>query len=65
MALHYETIREDTLVLALSPTHALASKTHITREDVLKNKLLLHTSSSSTNHFIEKWMDPFQPSTYT
>ncbi|WP_336634132.1 LysR family transcriptional regulator [Lysinibacillus fusiformis] len=64
-ALHYETIGEDALVLALSPTHALASKKLITREDVLKNKLLLHTSSSSTNHFIEKWMDPFQPSTYT
>ncbi|ODV55540.1 LysR family transcriptional regulator [Lysinibacillus fusiformis] len=64
-ALHYETIGEDTLVLAFSPTHELASKENITKEDVLKNKLLLHTSSSSTNHFIEKWMDPFQPSTYT
>lgn len=64
-ALHYETIGEDALVLAFSPTHELASKENITKEDVLKNKLLLHTSSSSTNHFIEKWMDPFQPSTYT
>ncbi|MFA1736755.1 LysR family transcriptional regulator [Lysinibacillus fusiformis] len=64
-ALHYETIGEDALVLALSPTHELASKENITKEDVLKNKLLLHTSSSSTNHFIEKWMDPFQPSIYT
>ncbi|MBD8520286.1 LysR family transcriptional regulator [Lysinibacillus fusiformis] len=64
-ALHYETIGEDALVLAFSPTHELASKENITKVDVLKNKLLLHTSSSSTNHFIEKWMDPFQPSTYT
>ncbi|MCR8851874.1 LysR family transcriptional regulator [Lysinibacillus fusiformis] len=64
-ALHYETIGEDALILALSPTHELASKENITKEDVLKNKLLLHTSSSSTNHFIDKWMDPFQPSTYT
>lgn len=63
--LHYETIGEDALVLACSPTHELATKKNITKEDVLKNKLLLHTSSSSTNHFIEKWMNPFQPSMYT
>lgn len=63
--LHYETIGEDALVLAFSPSHELATKQDITKEDILKNKLLLHTSSSSTNHFIEKWMDPFQPSTYT
>ena len=64
-SLFYETIGEDSLVLALSPTHELASKKDITKSDVLKNKILLHTSSSSTNHFIEKWMNPFQPSFYT
>ena len=64
-SLLYETIGEDSLVLALSPNHELASKKDISKSDVLKNKILLHTSSSSTNHFIEKWMDPFQPSFYT
>jgi len=61
----YETIGEDELVLALSPTHELAAKKDISKADVLKNKVLLHTSSSSTNHFIEKWMDPLHPSIYT
>lgn len=60
-ALIYETIGEDSLVLALSPRHELAAKKDISQSDVLKNKVLLHTSSSSTNHFIEKWLDPFQP----
>lgn len=64
-ALVYETIGEDSLVLALSPRHELAAKKDITKLDVLKNKILLHTSSSSTNHFIEKWMDPIQPSIHT
>ncbi|MED3802965.1 LysR family transcriptional regulator [Lysinibacillus xylanilyticus] len=64
-SLNYETIGEDSLVLALSPTHELATKKDITKADVLKNKVLLHTSSSSTNHFIEKWMDPVHPSIYT
>ncbi|MFJ5624886.1 LysR family transcriptional regulator [Peribacillus loiseleuriae] len=64
-SLLYETIGEDSLVLALSPNHELASKKDISKSDVLKNKILLHTSSSSTNHFIEKWMDPFLPSFYT
>ena len=64
-ALVYETIGEDSLVLALSPRHELAAKKDITKSDVLKNKILLHTSSSSTNHFIEKWMDPIHPSIYT
>lgn len=59
-ALIYETIGEDSLVLALSPRHELAAKKDISQSDVLKNKVLLHTSSSSTNHFIEKWLDPFQ-----
>ncbi|WP_281216758.1 LysR family transcriptional regulator [Lysinibacillus capsici] len=63
--LHYETIGEDALVLAFSPSHELAAQKDITKEDILKYKLLLHTSSSSTNHFIEKWLDPFQPSIYT
>lgn len=58
----YETIGEDSLVLALSPSHELAAKKDISQSDVLKNKVLLHTSSSSTNHFIEKWLNPFQPS---
>lgn len=61
----YETIGEDSLVLALSPRHELAAKKDITKSDVLKNKILLHTSSSSTNHFIEKWMDPIHPSIHT
>ncbi|CAM5545710.1 LysR family transcriptional regulator OS=Lysinibacillus sphaericus OX=1421 GN=LS41612_15880 PE=3 SV=1 [Lysinibacillus sphaericus] len=60
-ALIYETIGEDSLVLALSPRHELAAKKDISQSDVLKNKVLLHTSSSSTNHFIEKWLNPFQP----
>jgi DNA-binding transcriptional LysR family regulator len=60
--LSYETIGEDSLVLALSPSHELAAKKDISQSDVLKNKVLLHTSSSSTNHFIEKWLNPFQPS---
>ncbi|MFJ5764277.1 LysR family transcriptional regulator [Lysinibacillus sp. NPDC093210] len=60
--LSYETIGEDSLVLALSPSHELAAKKDIAQSDVLKNKVLLHTSSSSTNHFIEKWLNPFQPS---
>ncbi|QGG50714.1 LysR family transcriptional regulator [Lysinibacillus pakistanensis] len=64
-ALVYETIGEDSLVLALSPRHELAAKKDITKSDVLKNKILLHTSSSSTNHFIEKWMDPIHPSIHT
>ncbi|QDQ02036.1 LysR family transcriptional regulator [Lysinibacillus fusiformis] len=64
-SLFYETIGEDSLVLALSPTHELATKKDISKSDVLKNKVLLHTSSSSTNHFIEKWMNPFLPSFYT
>ncbi|MGE7092018.1 LysR family transcriptional regulator [Lysinibacillus sp. NPDC048646] len=64
-SLFYETIGEDSLVLALSPTHELAAKKDISKSDVLQNKVLLHTSSSSTNHFIEKWMNPFQPSFYT
>ncbi|MGE7112970.1 LysR family transcriptional regulator [Lysinibacillus sp. NPDC047702] len=64
-SLVYETIGEDSLVLALSPCHELAAKKDITKSDVLKNKILLHTSSSSTNHFIEKWMDPIHPSIYT
>jgi len=64
-ALFYETIGEDSLVLALSPCHELAAKKDITKKDVLKNKILLHTSSSSTNHFIEKWMDPIHPSVHT
>ncbi|MGG2110157.1 LysR family transcriptional regulator [Lysinibacillus pakistanensis] len=64
-ALVYETIGEDSLVLALSPRHELAAKKDITKSDVLKNKVLLHTSSSSTNHFIEKWMDPIHPSIHT
>lgn len=64
-ALVYETIGEDSLVLALSPHHELAAKKDITKSDVLKNKILLHTSSSSTNHFIEKWMDPIHPSIHT
>ncbi|MDM5232554.1 LysR family transcriptional regulator [Lysinibacillus pakistanensis] len=64
-ALVYETIGEDSLVLALSPCHELAAKKDITKSDVLKNKILLHTSSSSTNHFIEKWMDPIHPSIHT
>lgn len=64
-SLIYETIGEDSLILALSPTHELATKKDITKADVLKNKVLLHTSSSSTNHFIEKWMDPFHSSIYT
>lgn len=64
-SLVYETIGEDSLVLALSPRHELAVKKDITKSDVLKNKILLHTSSSSTNHFIEKWMDPIHPSIYT
>ncbi|MGN4125870.1 LysR family transcriptional regulator [Lysinibacillus sphaericus] len=64
-SLVYETIGEDSLVLALSPNHELATKKDISKSDVLKNKVLLHTSSSSTNHFIEKWMNPFQPSFYT
>ncbi len=55
--LQYETIGEDALVLAFSPSHELAAQKDITKEDILKYKLLLHTSSSSTNHFIEKWMD--------
>lgn len=59
--LSYETIGEDSLVLALSPSHELATKKDISQSDVLKNKVLLHTSSSSTNHFIEKWLNPFQP----
>ncbi len=58
----YETIGEDSLVLALSPSHELAAKKDISQSDVLKNKVLLHTFSSSTNHFIEKWLNPFQPS---
>ncbi|MEK4762933.1 LysR family transcriptional regulator [Viridibacillus sp. FSL E2-0187] len=61
----YETIGEDSLVLALSPTHELATKKDISKSDVLKSKILLHTSSSSTNHFIEKWLEPFAPSIYT
>jgi len=61
----YETIGEDSLVLALSPRHELAAKKDITKSDILKNKVLLHTSSSSTNHFIEKWMDPIHPSIHT
>ncbi|MGE7839388.1 LysR family transcriptional regulator [Lysinibacillus sp. NPDC093712] len=60
--LSYEKIGEDSLVLALSPSHELAAKKDISQSDVLKNKVLLHTSSSSTNHFIEKWLNPFQPS---
>jgi len=64
-ALVYETIGEDSLVLALSPRHELAAKKDITKSDILKNKVLLHTSSSSTNHFIEKWMDPIHPSIHT
>ncbi|ETT88073.1 LysR family transcriptional regulator [Viridibacillus sp. FSL R5-0477] len=64
-ALIYETIGEDSLVLALSPTHELATKKDISKSDVLKSKILLHTSSSSTNHFIGKWLDPFAPSIYT
>lgn len=64
-ALIYETIGEDSLVLALSPAHELATKKDISKSDVLQNKILLHTSSSSTNHFIEKWLDPYAPSIYT
>ncbi|NYV68879.1 LysR family transcriptional regulator [Bacillus sp. Gen3] len=64
-SLLYETLGEDSLVLALSPNHELASKKDISKSDVLKNKILLHTSSSSTNHFVEKWLDPFLPSFYT
>ncbi|WP_042470555.1 LysR family transcriptional regulator [Bacillus ndiopicus] len=52
----YETIGEDTFVLAFSPQHELASKQTITKADILQYKILLHTSSSSTNHFIEQWL---------
>ncbi|MCT6924750.1 LysR family transcriptional regulator [Metasolibacillus sp.] len=52
----YETIGEDTFVLAFSPKHELASKHNMTKADILQYKILLHTSSSSTNYFIEQWL---------
>lgn len=64
-SLLYETIGEDSLVLALSPNHELATKKNISRLDVLQSKILLHTSSSSTNHFIERLLGPSQLSFHT
>lgn len=58
----YETIGEDTLVLALSPNHLLSAKKDITPHDVLHTKLLLHAQSSSTNVFIKKWLEPLPAS---
>lgn len=61
----YEAIGEDTLVLAISPNHVLASKKDITVQDVLKTKLLLHSQSSSTNYFIKRWLDSISVSPQT
>ena len=59
-SLVYEHVGEDVLALVLSPDHVLAAKQAIQKTDIRDTKVLLHTSSSSTNHFIEKWMEPYQ-----